>query len=246
MRSEAGSSASGASDTPELAESGDSAGVGGVEDDLAALQAGDDRAFERLVRAHVGRLHAVAMRLLQNPADADEVVQEAFLSAYRSLANFRGEARLETWLHRIVVNAALQRLRRRKRQIGAAGPMLASEQGDDGGAVAADSGHGVELDELLPRFQENGYPEHFHRPWVQTTEELATRAETREQVRRMIDKLPDNYRTVLVLRDIEELDTSAVAELLELTPGTVKVRLHRARQALRNLLEHEFELTREA
>ncbi len=239
MRSEAASSASGAGDTGHTAGPGDSAAddVGDVGDDLAALQAGDDRAFERLVRAHIGRLHAVAMRLLQNPADADEVVQEAFLSAYRNLATFRGDARLETWLHRIVVNAALQRLRRRKRQVGADSPSSSSSSGHDGGG---------EVDGLLPRFQANGYPEHFHRPWVQTTEELATRAETREQVRRMIDKLPDNYRTVLVLRDIEELDTSAVAELLELTPGTVKVRLHRARQALRNLLEHEFELTREA
>jgi RNA polymerase sigma-70 factor (ECF subfamily) len=238
VRSEAGASASSAGDRSGL---GDKAGQAGeAEDDLIALQAGDDRAFERLVRAHVGRLHAVALRLLQNPADADEVVQEAFLSAYRNLANFRGDARVETWLHRIVVNAALQRLRRRKRQVGAVGQMLASEVDDGGGDSVAD------VDELLPRFQENGYPEHVHRPWVQTTEELATRAETREQVRRMIDKLPDNYRTVLILRDIEELDTSAVAELLELTPGTVKVRLHRARQALRNLLEHEFELTREA
>jgi RNA polymerase sigma-70 factor (ECF subfamily) len=235
VRSEAGASASSAGDASRL---GDKAGES--EDDLSVLQAGDDRAFERLVRAHVGRLHAVALRLLQNPADADEVVQEAFLSAYRNLANFRGDARVETWLHRIVVNAALQRLRRRKRQVGAVGQMLASEVDDGGGDSVAD------VDELLPRFQENGYPEHVHRPWVQTTEELATRAETREQVRRMIDKLPDNYRTVLILRDIEELDTSAVAELLELTTGTVKVRLHRARQALRNLLEHEFELTREA
>jgi RNA polymerase sigma-70 factor (ECF subfamily) len=207
---------------------------GADERELAALQAGDDRAFERLVRAHVGRLHAVALRLLQNPADADEVVQEGFLSAYRNLPSFRGEARLETWLHRIVVNAALQRLRRRKHRIESTDSSHLSEEGD------------VDVDELLPRFSENGYPEHLHRPWVQTTEELATRAETREQVRRMIDKLPDNYRTVLILRDIEELDTSAVSELLELTPGTVKVRLHRARQALRNLLEHEFELTRQA
>lgn len=192
---------------------------------VAALQAGDDRAFEQLVRLHIGPLHAVALRLLQNPADADDAIQEAFLSAYRNLANFRGDARIKTWLHRIVVNAALQRLRRRRR---------AGEGGER------------ELDELLPHFREDGYPEHFHERWVQTAEELATRAETREQVRRVIDKLPDNYRTVLILRDIEELDTAEVAELLELTPGTVKVRLHRARQALRNLLEHEFELTRDA
>jgi RNA polymerase sigma-70 factor (ECF subfamily) len=243
VSSEAASSASDAALCASPAES-DAELLMADELELAALQAGDDRAFERLVRAHVGRLHAVALRLLQNPADADEVVQEAFLSAYRNLPGFRGEARLETWLHRIVVNAALQRLRRRKRKIEEAvfsrGAVESGQVVDDGGAEVMD------VDELLPRFQENGYPEQFHRPWVQTTEELATRAETREQVRRMIDKLPDNYRTVLILRDIEELDTSAVSDLLELTPGTVKVRLHRARQALRNLLEHEFELTRQA
>jgi RNA polymerase sigma-70 factor (ECF subfamily) len=191
---------------------------------IEGMRAGDDRAFERLVRAHVAPLHAVALRLLKNDADADDIVQEAFLSAFRNFDSFRGDARLVTWLHRIVVNAALQRLRRSKRRAGAGSEV-------------------VDVSELLPRFSDNGYPVHFSQPWVQTSEELATRAETREQVRQMIDKLPDNYRTVLILRDIEELDTAETAELLELTPGTVKVRLHRARQALRNLLEHEFELT---
>lgn len=144
--------------------------------------------------------------------------------SYRNFAGFRGDARLGTWLHRIVVNAALGRLRRRKRR-------------PEHGAEV------VDVTELLPRFRENGYPEHFHEPWVQPAEELATRAETREQVRQMIDKLPENYRTVLILRDIEELSTAETSELLELSPGTVKVRLHRARQALRNLIERELELT---
>ncbi|WP_219908008.1 sigma-70 family RNA polymerase sigma factor [Enhygromyxa salina] len=194
---------------------------------IEGMRAGDDRAFERLVRVHIGPLHAVALRLLKNDADADDIVQEGFLSAFRNFDSFRGDARLKTWLHRIVVNAALQRLRRSKSRAG--------QQADV-----------VDVTELLPRFADNGYPEHFHQPWVQTIEELATRAETREQVRQMIDKLPDNYRTVLILRDIEELDTSETAELLELSPGTVKVRLHRARQALRNLLERELELTANA
>ena len=189
---------------------------------IEGMRAGDDRAFERLVRAHVGPLHAVALRLLKNEADADEIVQEAFLSAFRNFESFRGDARLKTWLHRIVVNTALQRLRRSKRQA---------------------TTEVVDVSELLPRFRDDGHPEQFPQRWAQTIEELATRAETREQVRQMIDKLPDNYRTVLILRDIEELDTSETAELLELTPGTVKVRLHRARQALRNLLERELELT---
>lgn len=191
---------------------------------VEGMRAGDDRAFERLVREYVGPLHAVALRLLQNPADADDAVQEAFLSAYRNFDSFRGDARLGTWLHRIVVNAALGRLRRRKRR-------------PEHGAEI------VDLAELLPKFRENGYPEQFHEPWVAPAEELATRAETREQVRQMIDKLPENYRTVLILRDIEELSTAETGELLELSPGTVKVRLHRARQALRNLLERELELT---
>ncbi|HLT35123.1 MAG TPA: sigma-70 family RNA polymerase sigma factor [Enhygromyxa sp.] len=192
---------------------------------VEGMRAGDDRGFERLVREYVGPLRAVALRLLRNPADADDAVQEAFLSAYRNFDSFRGEARLGTWLHRIVVNAALGRLRRLERR-------------PDHGAEV------VDLTQLLPKFGDSGYPEHFHEPWVSPAEELATQAETREQVRQMIDKLPENYRTVLILRDIEELSTAETGELLELSPGTVKVRLHRARQALRNLIERELELTR--
>lgn len=219
------SSASGASSPSE--PSAASPGLGEREREIVeGMHAGDDRAFEWLVRDYVGPMQAVARRLLQNEADADDAVQEAFLSAFRNFDSFRGDARLGTWLHRIVVNAALGRLRTRKRR---------SE-------LSADV---VDVTELLPRFRENGYPEQFHEPWVHPAEELATRAETREQVRQMIDKLPENYRTVLILRDIEELSTAETSELLELSPGTVKVRLHRARQALRNLLEHELELTRE-
>ncbi len=191
---------------------------------VAGLRRGEDRAFEWLVRTYLAPLRAVALRLLQNPADADDAVQEAFLAAYRGFDRFRGDARLGTWLHRIVVNAALQRLRRARRQA-------------DGE---------VDIDTLLPRFRENGYPEHFHQPWVQPVDDLVTQAETREQVREMIDRLPESYRTVLILRDIEELDTAESAELLGITPAALKVRLHRARQALRNLLEQELELTRRA
>jgi RNA polymerase sigma-70 factor (ECF subfamily) len=188
---------------------------------IEGLRRGEDRAFEWLVRTYVTPLRAVALRLLQNPADADDAVQEAFLAAYRSFDRFRGDARLSTWLHRIVVNAALQRLRRARRQA----------QGD------------LDIDDLLPRFYDNGYPQHFHQPWVQSIDDLISRAETREQVRGMIDRLPESYRTVLILRDIEELDTAEAAELLGITPAALKVRLHRARQALRNLFERELELT---
>ncbi len=190
---------------------------------LAGLRAGDPQAFERLVRRDVGRLRAVARRLLQNDADADEVVQEAFLSAYRNLDGFRHEAGLSSWLHRITVNAALQRLRKCR--------------------TARNLGQLIDVDAHVPQFQLDGYPVHMHQPWVYDADELLAREQTREQVRKMIDRLPENYRTVLILRDIEELSTAESAALLELAPGTLKVRLHRARQALRNLLEREFELT---
>lgn len=190
---------------------------------IEGLRAGDDRAFELLVRTYVGPLRAVALRLLQNPADADDAVQEALLSAYRGFASFRADSRLATWLHRIVVNAALTRLRRTRRH----------DETQD-------------LDELLPRFADNGYPEHFQAPWSSSIDVLVARAETRESVRQMIDRLPESYRTVLILRDIEEVDTTEAAELLGISTAALKVRLHRARQALRNLFEREFELAGKA
>lgn len=190
---------------------------------VAGMRAGDARAFEQLVRRDVVPMRAVAMRLLQNEADADEVVQEAFLNAYKNFGSFRGDARLSTWLHRIVVNAALGRLRKR--------------------SLRTAEGEVVDVESLLPRFADDGYPLQMQQRWAQGADDLVSQAETRERVRALIQRLPENYRTVLVLRDIEELDTAESAELLGLTPGTLKVRLHRARQALRNLLERELELT---
>ena len=186
----------------------------GPDDDaalVAALRAGSDEAYERLVRLHGGRLLAVARRLLGHGEDAPDAVQEAFVSAFRSIGSFAGEARLSTWLHRIVVNAALMKLRTRRRK---------PEQ---------------PIDDLLPTFEADGHRREPGSPW-QPAERLEQR-EVRRLVRENIEKLPETYRTVLVLRDIEELDTAEVAALLEVNAGVVKTRLHRARQALRTLLD---------
>jgi len=178
---------------------------------VTALQAGDDGAYETLVRTHAGRLLAVARRLLGDAEDAHDAVQEAFTSAFRAIGEFHGDARLSTWLHRIVVNAALMKLRTRRRK---------PEQ---------------PLEPLLPRYEADGHRIDPGGPW-QPAERLERR-ELRKLVREAIERLPDNYRTVLVLRDIEELDTREVAERLGLDTGVVKTRLHRARQALRSLLD---------
>ncbi len=170
-------------------------------------------AFEDVVRRYGGRMLQTARRLLANEEDARDAVQDAFLSAFRSLDQFQGNARLSTWLHRIAVNAALMKLRTRRRH---------AEQS---------------IESLLPTFLEDGHHAIPPAPWPETVDEAASRSEMRTLVRDSIDRLPDAYRTVLLLRDIEELDTQETADLLEITANAVKVRLHRARIALRELLD---------
>jgi len=183
---------------------------------VSALRAGDAVAFERLVREYGGRMLAVSKRLLSNHEDALEAVQDAFLSAFRSLHTFDGRSRFSTWLHRIVVNAALLKLRSRKRR---------PEQS---------------IDDLLPKFLADGHQAAPAARWRNPGPENLEKNELQEIVRSKIETLPDSYRIVLVLRDIEELDTNTVAQMLEITPENVKVRLHRARQALRTLLDPVF------
>ncbi len=179
---------------------------------LARLRAGEPAACEEFVRAYGGRMRAATLRLLGHEGDADDAVQEAFLQAFRSLASFEGKSQLGTWVHRIAINAALMKLRSRKRR------------------------RESELDELLPQFRENGVFATGQPAWIEPADEGAQREETRAVVRACIEELPDNYRTALLLRDIEELDYPEIAAHLECSPNAAKVRVHRARQALRTLL----------
>lgn len=182
---------------------------------LTALRAGEEAAFESLVCNYGGRMLSVARRFLANDDDAQDAVQEAFLSAFKALAAFDGRSRLSTWLHRIVVNAALMKLRTRKRH---------PEQS---------------IDDLLPTFKPDGHEAAPRTRWDDSAAH-AERSETQQLIREQILNLPETYRTVLLLRDIEEHDTETVARMLDVTPAAVKVRLHRARQALRTLLDPLF------
>jgi RNA polymerase sigma-70 factor (ECF subfamily) len=183
---------------------------------LRRLRTGDAAAFETLVRTNAPRLLSVARRLLRNEEDARDALQEAFLQAFRGIGRFEGGARLSTWLHRIVVNASLMRLRSRGRR---------PEQ---------------PIEELLPRFYEDGHRIDPGPPWRSEGVDPIEQREIAARVRAAIDRLPEIYRNVLLLRDIEELDTQETARLLDVKVDTVKVRLHRARQALRALLAPEF------
>lgn len=183
---------------------------------LARLRRGEPSAYESLVRWYGGRLLAVARRFLGNEEDARDVVQETYMAAFKALGDFKGDARLSTWLHRIATNAALMKLRSRRRKPESS------------------------IDELLPRFDDDGQVIEPPREWIRGSDRLLEDQETRRFVRQSIHSLPETYRTVLLLRDIEEMDTAQTAELLGISANAVKIRLHRGRLALRGLLNRRF------
>ncbi|MDX2130520.1 MAG: sigma-70 family RNA polymerase sigma factor [Planctomycetota bacterium] len=183
---------------------------------LERLRRGDDAAFDELVAQSASRLFCVAQRLLRNEADASDAVQEAYLSAFKALDTFDGRSQLGTWLHRITVNVCLMKLRSARRR-----PTQSIEA-------------------LLPTFAEDGHRKNPGVEWKPAESIGIEREGIRAVVRAKIDALPDPYREVLVLRDIEQMDTDEVATLLGLSPAAVKTRLHRARQALRTLLTPLF------
>ncbi len=185
-----------------------------------ALLGNDKAATEQFVRANLGWMLAVARRIVADSAIAEDVVQDAFSNIFKNLETFRGDAALKTWMHRIVVNQSLMALRRQRRR---------NEQ---------------PIEELLPEFDSSGC--RIDEPsalssLAQTPEALLLSSDRRQQVLAAIDRLPDSYRVILMLRDIEELSTAEVAELAGLSEANVKVRLHRARAALKKLLSPLFE-----
>lgn len=180
------------------------------------LREGDPGAYELLVRQYAERLLILARALLGDPDAARDVVQETFLAVLKNVQDFRHRSRLGTWLHRITVNAALMRLRRGARR------------------------QEIELEPLLPAFDEEGRHARPVPQWPAEAEERLLRREVASHVRACVGRLPEDYRVVVVLRDLEELDTATTARLLGITPNAVKIRLHRARQALAGLLRREL------
>lgn len=184
---------------------------------VAALKSGDARAFEHLVRDQGARMLSVARRMMKDDAAAQDCVQEAFLSAHRAIAKFEPHGSLGGWLHRITVNACLMRLRSAKR--------LAE----------------TSIDELMPTFRDDGLRLGEPRTEIRDPESELETAQVRRYVREKIDELPDGYRIVLLLRDIEGYSTRETADAMGIGEGAVKVRLHRARAALKTLVEPLWE-----
>ncbi len=179
---------------------------------VAQAKAGDQVACNRLVTLFGPQMMAVARRFMRCDDDCNDALQDAFISVFKALDRFEANSRLSTWLHRITVNSCLMKLRSKSMR------------------------RETSIEEMLPRMDR--YDRRTDR--FPATNDSSAEVESEEMcalVRRAIDRLPDADRTVLLLRDIEEMDTATTANMLEMTEHNVKRLLHRARQTLHALLE---------
>jgi len=177
------------------------------EEIVARVLAGETGMFEVVMRRHNQRLYSVARAILRNDGEAEDVMQDAYVRAYEHLNQFAGRAKFSTWLTRIAVHEALARQRR-----------------------------GNRYQELKPMSEREGDPMDRFASLTPNPEQQASNSEIRRLLEEAVDNLPDSYRTVFMLRDIEEMSTTDAADVLEITEENVKVRLHRARALLRKSL----------
>ncbi len=176
-------------------------------------QDGDYAAYEEIVRRYQDKAFRLAFSLMKNESDAQDVVQEAFLNVYRKLDTFKGESQFGSWMYRVVVNAALMRLRKKKRR---------SE---------------VHVDDEDAEFREDDYYVASVPEWRVRADEAAENRELRQKIIEAVDELPAKYQTVFLLKEVEGLPLKDIADVLDLSVGGVKSRLHRARLHLRATLE---------
>jgi len=183
---------------------------------VAALKRKESTAFEQLIAQHGGMLYRVALRLLGQPHEAEDVLQETLLTVYEKIHTFDERSALSTWLYRIAVNTALMRLRAKTR--------VPEEL----------------LDTVGPHFTEAGEHVREEAAWALPPEEALLRQEALTVLQQEITRLPELYRAVYVLAEIEGLPHQEIATILDLTVGAVKTRLHRARLFLREALAAYF------
>lgn len=185
---------------------------------FAAARDGDYGAFEEIAERYHGKVYRLVIGMTKNHVDAEEVVQETFLNVFRNLASFKGESAPGSWIYRIAVNAALMRLRSQRRK-----PLLSLEDR----AIGA----GVDVD--VPFWSPSSN-------WARQPDDRLLSKELGAHIEAAMDKLPEKYRLVLLLRDVEGHSNEDVAHALGLTLPTVKSRLHRARLFVRHELELYF------
>jgi len=180
---------------------------------IARLKAGDEIALEKIFNLYSGKLYNVALRILKDQSDAQEAIQDVFMTAFRKADSFQGTSQFSTWLYRLTVNAALGRIRRSKKKLE------------------------VEYSDYLPKFQDDGH--HAVRPvvdWSESLDEQHSRSETQKLLAKALNQLKPTDKAVIVLSDVEGLSDKEIAGATGLTVSAVKTRLHRARLFLRGQL----------
>ena len=183
---------------------------------VEALQRGEPGAVEALLDRFGSWIYRVARRLLNDPRDVEEVTQDVVLTVVRKIQTFRGEAAFSSWLYRIAANAAYERLRAKR------------------------SRQEVSLEPFLPVFDDEGRYAQPVADWSRQLDDPAVAGETRAAIEQSLSRLPEEYRVVIQLHDVEELPNEEVAATLGLTVAAVKSRVHRARLFLRQELAHLF------
>ncbi len=184
---------------------------------IRLAQQGDASAFEQLYRLHSRRVYALCLRMVGNPADAEDLAQEAFLQLFRKIATFRGESAFSTWLHRMTVNVVLMRLRKKSLPV-------------------------ASLEETTEPDEETGGP----RKDIGAPDLLLTGSIDRVNLQRCVEQLPPGYRTVFVLHDVQGYEHNEIADIMRCSIGNSKSQLHKARMRIRELLqETQRDLARE-
>lgn len=181
---------------------------------LARVRAGDKSACDECIRLHAKGVYRLALRLMRNEAEAEDVMQDAFLSAFKAIDKFDGRSSLRTWLYRIAYNAAVMRLRKRQPEV-------------------------VSLDEAIDQSDGAPLPQAFF-DWSSLPQREMEHAEVRKEMESAIGELPEKLRVVFVMRELEELSTEETARALDMSVEAVKTRLHRARLLLRERLTSYF------
>jgi len=178
---------------------------------IRLAQAGDAAAFEFLYQLHGRRVYALCLRMVGNPSDAEDLMQEAFLQLFRKIGTFRGESAFSTWLHRMTVNVVLMRLRKKSLPV-------------------------ASLEEMTEPDEEMGGP----RKDIGAADLRLSGAVDRVNLERSVDRLPPGYRTVFVLHDVQGFEHNEIANIMGCSVGNSKSQLHKARTRLRQLLQEEI------
>lgn len=183
---------------------------------IERIKCGDEDAFEKILQRYQSRVYRLAYRITSSEADAEDVTQNVFFILHKKIASFKGESALFSWVYKITLNASWEILRNRKRE------------------------NHVSIEQYLPKFKGDGRHTEPILDWSARPDEITTRKEAQSLVRKAIDGLSTEYKTVLILRDIEGLPIKETAEILDLTVPAVKSRLHRARLYVRRRLADYF------